>query len=62
MHGVASVQARHYNGPYYRLEKLGALEVLLLLLDAPEAVNVVSLVRSAQPHIKQRVLNVFDKN
>ena len=40
-HGIAGVQARHYDGHDYVVEKLGALETLFRLLDAPEGARVV---------------------
>lgn len=40
-HGIAGVQARHYDGHDYMEEKRQALETLHRLLDAPEAANVV---------------------
>ena len=40
-HGVAGVQARHYDGHSYIPEKLAALETLQRLLDEPEGVRVV---------------------
>ena len=40
-HGIAGVQARHYDGHDYMDEKRQALETLHRLLDAPEASNVV---------------------
>jgi integrase len=42
-HGVAGVQARHYDGHDYMDEKRQALESLFALLDTPEASNVVLL-------------------
>ena len=42
-HGIAGVQARHYDGHDYMDEKRQALETLHRLLDAPEASNVVQL-------------------
>ncbi|MDU7586550.1 MAG: integrase [Acidovorax sp.] len=42
-HGIAGVQARHYDGHDYMAEKRQALETLFRLLDAPEATNVVQL-------------------
>lgn len=42
-HGVAGVQARHYDGHDYMQEKRQALETLHHLLDAPETTNVVQL-------------------
>ena len=42
-HGIAGVQARHYDGHDYVDEKRHALETLHRLLDAPEASNVVQL-------------------
>jgi hypothetical protein len=42
-HGVAGVQARHYDGHDYMDEKRQALESLFALLDTPEATNVVML-------------------
>lgn len=42
-HGIAGVQARHYDGHDYMDEKRQALETLFRLLDAPEASNVVQL-------------------
>ena len=42
-HGIAGVQARHYDGHDYMDEKRQALETLHRLLDAPEARNVVQL-------------------
>lgn len=42
-HGVAGVQARHYDGHDYMDEKRQALESLFTLLDTPEASNVVAL-------------------
>lgn len=46
-HGIAGVQARHYDAHDYLPEKLHALETLHRLLDAPEADNVLPLLRSA---------------
>ena len=40
-HGIAGVQARHYDGHDYMDEKRQALETLHRLLDTPEASNVV---------------------
>lgn len=40
-HGIAGVQARHYDGHHYLDEKRQALETLFRLLDAPEVDNVV---------------------
>ncbi len=40
-HGIAGVQARHYDGHDYLPEKLQALETLFRLLDASEEGNVV---------------------
>jgi integrase len=40
-HGIAGVQARHYDGHDYMDEKRHALETLFNLLDKPEASNVV---------------------
>ena len=40
-HGIAGVQARHYDGHDYVVEKLSALETLFRLLDAPEGARVV---------------------
>ena len=42
-HGVAGVQARHYDGHDYMDEKREALETLFRLLDAPEGGKVVQL-------------------
>lgn len=42
-HGVAGVQARHYDGHDYMDEKRHALESLFVLLDKPEASNVLVL-------------------
>lgn len=42
-HGVAGVQARHYDGHDYMEEKRQALETLHRLLDAPDTTNVVQL-------------------
>lgn len=42
-HGVAGVQARHYDGHDYMDEKRQALESLFALLDTPEATNVLPL-------------------
>jgi hypothetical protein len=45
-HGIAGVQARHYDGHDYMDEKRQALETLFRLLDAPEATNVVQLKKA----------------
>lgn len=42
-HGVAGVQARHYDGHDYMAEKRQALESLFALLDTSEATNVLPL-------------------
>ena len=42
-HGVAGVQARHYDGHDYMEEKRQALKTLHRLLDAPAKNNVVQL-------------------
>ena len=42
-HGIAGVQARHYDGHDYINDKRHALETLHRLLDAPETNNVVKL-------------------
>lgn len=42
-HGIAGVQARHYDGHDYMEEKRQALETLYRLLDAPETDNAVQL-------------------
>jgi integrase len=42
-HGIAGVQARHYDGHDYMNEKRAALNTLFKLLDSPQTGNVVTL-------------------
>lgn len=42
-HGIAGVQARHYDGHDYLAEKRQALETLYRLLDEPQSATVVQL-------------------